>query len=447
MLALLPAGTGWGQEGAEGEGPPPQAVVVPEDPAPKAMTESLSKQFVVHGATLKVRSAVATLAEETREALIKEVGEPGESKNKIVIELRGKPGDPVPPNLFAVSPYALATGFRLQLDVHMARGIDGRELERHLVELLIYERSLRERNPVGFEDRLLLPDWLLEGFLETFRWRRKDVDRAMYVALSQRKGLFTVEQLLQDGAADGLMAGERAAFRASAGALVMALMQQEDGKEGMQGFLGEVATFEGQQLALLMKHFPGMNLGQKSLEKWWALQLARMAEAQVTEMMTVAETEKALTEILQLRFPDGQGGDIVLTPGQFRDVVALDVERRTAAVQPVADSLSLLQFRAFPGHRPIILGYLGILSDLVADRDEDMAARVAELDEARGHLTETGKRVRDLLEWYHITTAREVSGEFEDYMKTKEALERDPTPRTGPISEYLDSIQKIYERE
>ncbi len=442
LIMLLPtmAGLALGQE-----------EVAPVDPdggnVAKPMTESRSRQFVVHGANLQVRNAVATMADETRKALVDEIGGGADFKNPIVIQLRGMPGGKVPPNLFAVQGFGLKNGFRLQLDIHLARGVDREELERRILELLIFERSLRGRNPNGFEDRLLVPDWLLEGLLEKFRWKRKEGDRNLYAALFKRKALFTVERLLPEEAARGLGAGERAAFRASSGALVMALLEQNGGKEGMAGFLGEIATFEGLPMALLMKHFPEMNLGENSLEKWWALQLARMAEAPVTEMMTIAETEKALDAALVIRFDNGQGGSIELQSAQFRDVVALDPERRLAAIKPVADRLILMSFRSFPGHGPVISGYLAILGDLMADRDENLDARLAKLEESRVYLRQTGTRMRDILEWYHITTAREVSGEFEDYMKTKEALERDPTPRTGPISEYLDSIQKIYERE
>ena len=413
----------------------------------KPMTESRSRQFLIHGANLRVRNAVATLADEMRQELVDEIGGGEGFKNPIVIELHGQPGGKLPPNPMVASFQTVPGGFRLQLDIHLARGIDREGLERRILELLIFERSLRGRSPEGFEDRLLVPDWLIEGLLESFRWKRKEGDRGLYAALFKRKALFTVERLLPEEAAKDLGAGERAAFRASSGALVMALLEQPGGKEGMAKFLGEIATFEGQPMALLMKHFPDMNLGEKSLEKWWALQLARMAEAPVTEMMTIAETEEALEEVLVIQFDDGQGGSIVLQPEQFRDLVALDPERRLAAVRPVADGLSLMSFRAFPGHRPVIMGYLTILGELMQDRDENLDARLAELEESREHLRRIGIRTRDILEWYHITTAVEVSGAFDDYIQLKEKLSEGPTQRSGPISRYLDAIEKVYERD
>lgn len=442
LLALLPvlAGTAGGQEEVPAVDSAGAAVAKP-------MTESRSRQFIVHGANLQVRNAVATLADETRQALVDEIGGGEGFKNPIVIELRGQPGGKLPPNPLAVSFYTVGGGFRLQLDIHLARGIDREGLERKILELLIFERSLRNRSAEGFEDRLLVPDWLLEGWLEKFRWKRKEGDRDLYAALFKRKALFSVKRLLPAQAARDLGAGERAAFRASSGALVMALLEQPDGKEGMAGFLSEVATFEGQPMALLMKHFPDMNLGEKSLEKWWALQLARMAEVPVTELMTIADTEAALDEALVIRFENGSGGTIELRPEQFRDVVALDPERRLAAVKPVTDRLILLSFRAFPGHRPVIAGYLTILGELMQDQDEELDARLAELEESREYLRKMGIRTRDILEWYHITTATEVSGAFDDYLKLKEKLGEGATKRSGPISEYLDAINKVYERE
>jgi hypothetical protein len=80
------------------------------------------------------------------------------------------------------------------------------------------------------------------------------------------------------------------------------------------------------------------------------------------------------------------------------------------------------------------------------DRDEELEARLAELDRGRAYMVETGERTRDLLDWYRITSATEVSGEFEDYTRLMEELEKDVNPSPGPISRYLDDLQKLYER-
>ena len=57
----------------------------------------------------------------------------------------------------------------------------------------------------------------------------------------------------------------KAAFQTSSGALVMSLLEQEGGQESMRSMLSELSTFEGDEVALLRKHFPGMNLGPESL--------------------------------------------------------------------------------------------------------------------------------------------------------------------------------------
>ena len=87
------------------------------------------------------------------------------------------------------------------------------------------------------------------------------------------------------------------------------------------------------------------------------------------------------------------------------------------------------------------------LKSLLAERDENLDARLAELEESRDYLRGIGTRVRDILEWYHITTAVEVSGAFDDYLKLKKQLSEGPTERSGPIARYLDGIEKVYERD
>ncbi|MDP6207358.1 MAG: hypothetical protein QGG01_03575, partial [Roseibacillus sp.] len=261
----------------------------PKSPSPR--TESESRQFVVHGADFVTRGAIASVAESTRMALLETIGKDEEGwEHAIAIQLRDGAA-PMKTNFFHVP-----GGYRLQLDVFLARGKPA-GLEPALLELLLIEYGLRGRGDEAVES-VGVPIWLVEGMLESFRWKRGEREHALYAALFRKNELYPVKKLLEMRPLEEMDSIARAAYRASSGALVMSLLEQNGGRKSMRTMLRELSTFEGDEMALLMKHFPGMNLGPESFSKWWALQLAQMAEKPFPHVLTIEETEKELQALL-----------------------------------------------------------------------------------------------------------------------------------------------------
>ena len=58
----------------------------------------------------------------------------------------------------------------------------------------------------------------------------------------------------------------------------------------------------------------------------------------------------------------------------------------------------------------------------------------------------TGGVPIDLLDWYHLSSVKEESGEFEDYLRVKENLRRGSELRDDPLHEYMDKVEKIFEK-
>ena len=61
-------------------------------------------------------------------------------------------------------------------------------------------------------------------------------------------------------------------------------------------------------------------------------------------------------------------------------------------------------------------------------------------------LTERANRGRDYLDWFEITRARETSGAFDDYLKLKEDLKDRKRNREDGLSDYLDRMDKVFDR-
>jgi len=437
------------------EDAPPRAIQVAEPPkqdAPAAPDRVVSRslQFRVTGGDPAVRGTVALLAEETKDELLKLTGETDEWKVPITIRLHGKPGDPLPARTVVMRLVEVEGASELNIDTHLSRGIERERFKRAVTAALLYERSLKKRAAGDHERPMVVPPWLSDGLLEATAWRLNQTDRHLYEALFKRGGLFKIEDLFATGDIrfEDMDAAMRAAFRVSSGALVMALLEQPEGREGFRAFLNEVAGFEGEMPALLRKHFPELNLSETSLAKWWQLQLANKGGLNIlTDIFTIAQTETSLGEALRLNFRTPEGIIQQKELSAWPEIAALKEPERFAAVRLAQDALVRLSYRCFPSYRPLLLEYQSVLDAIAKNQTKDVAARLAKLDETRVTMVARAARARDYLDWFEITRARETSGAFDDYLRLKERLKANPRDRKDELSEYLDRMDKLFYRE
>ena len=359
--------------------PAPRAVPV-EDLQPKfdggEAVISRSEQFRISGGEAATRGTAANLAEETKDELLRLTEEKDEWKVPIRIGLRGKQGDPVPRRETVLLPPTFdENGYQLELLVNLSRGLRGEPFKRAVSEALIYACGLQDRPKVESEVPLAVPPWVVEGLCEASAWRLNQSDRKLYDALFRNGGLFKLDDLfvLSETEYTSIDAASRAAFRISSGALMMALIEQPDGKAGIRNFLAELAGFQGEMPSLLRKHFPDLNLSEKSLEKWWALQLANKGTAPLTESLSVAQTERGLEEALRLRFKDEEGLFKEIPLAEWESLAKLEEAERIEAVRLAQDDLLRLSYRSFPSYRMLLLEYQSLLTDFVKGSTKGMA--------------------------------------------------------------------------
>jgi hypothetical protein len=435
---------------------PPRAIQVAEPPAePLAAgpewVMSRSGQFRATGGDSGFRGSVVLLADEARDELLVLTGEKDEWKVPVSIRLHGKQGDPLPPRTVSMRQLLVVEGVKeLGLDIHLSRGIEHERIKRAITSILLYERALRKGPPADPDSPMMVPAWLPDGLREATSWRLNQSDRELYEALFKRGGLFKIDDLFAIGenAYDDLDSATRAAFRVSSGALVMALLEQPQGKEGFRSFLSEVADYQGEMPGLLRRHFPELNLSETSLAKWWALQLAaKGGMAPLTDVLSIARTEEALAEALRLNFRTAEGILQQKELSAWPELAALTEPERIAAVRISGDALVRLSFRCFPSYRPLIAEYQLILDAIAHDKTKDVAERLLALEETRVTMTARAARAKDFLDWFEITRARETSGAFDDYLRLKERLKSQPHNRKDELSLYLDRMDKIFHRE
>ncbi len=432
----------------------PRAIKIAEPPPPLKLNGqdsivSSSKQFRIVAGEAADRGTIAQLAEEAKAELLKLTEEKYDWKVPITITLHGKSGDPMPLRTVAMDLRVNEAGYELRIDVHLSRGIEQERFKSAVTAALVYERALRKRPAEEFATHIRVPPWLVDGLREATSWRLNQSDRRLYEVLFKTGGLFKLDDLfaIDDHGFEEMDAAMRAAFRVSSGSLVMALLQQPQGRDGFRAYLTEVAAYEGEMPSLLRKHFPGLNLSATSLAKWWALQLANIGGQNLaTDVLAIARTEAALAEALRLNFRNAEGVIQQKELAAWPELAALPAPERANAVRLAQDALVRLSYRCFPSYRSILAGYQTILGDIAKNATKDLPARLDALAQRRTTMLGKSVRGRDYLDWFEITRARETSGAFDDYMRLKDRLKANPTHRDDDLSKYLDRMDSIFSR-
>lgn len=412
---------------------------------------SESGQFGVNGGDGAQRASIAIQADDTRRRFSALLSE-GENEVSVPIEvfLHGRSGDPPRARPLAHELRYTKDTYLLRIHVDLSRGIDRERMDGAIIRGLLFQRSLRGREAGSVDTALKVPVWLVQGLLEADAWREGRGDRKLYDAVFRQGGRYTLDELFNMNEeefwrTDGV---SRAMFRAQSGAMAMALIEQPDGKAAFAKFCNEVALFEGEMPILMRTHFPELNLSEKSLAKWWALTLARLAEAPITEVMNVLETERALADALRLHFRDEEGISINVVLDEWNGPDPEEQSVRYAAVRPAQDALNRLSYRCFPSYRSLLSDYQLILMEWAREgRNEQMVMDLVELNELRARMLERATRGRDYLDFMEISSATELSGSFADYMRLKQELkERPRVEKNDSISRYLDTLEAVYGR-
>lgn len=478
LLALLLPPGARGQEKKEGESAPsaPDASLVDDasdrpilqgasnvsavPPAPRLPAEteeqsakrqpftsvSASRQFHVTGQDSLLAGAIATRADAIRAALVKILKQPDEWKNNIVIRLIGEPGSPVPAHPIRMQTVIVGSTLSYNIFIHLGRGINQDRLRHAIVSTLLYEMMLRTVDPEGLPDEVTLPPWLIAGLEQAVLWHANEADRAMYSTLFQQSGIMTPEEILNCREPEKeLDATSYAAYQTSCGALVLCLLNQENGPEGMKQLLDQAILGNDDPKNLIRRHFPQLNLTPSSLHKWWTLQLSRMATPPLTETLTITETERHLREALTLVKYDPDTRITVTFPlDDLEQVHSLpDLNRQ---LSNVSGSLLNLSRRSFPAYRPVIVEYAKLVALMQTGKihSREAAPKISQLRELRELSMKTARRVRDYMDWYEINTRSGTGKTFASYAAAIKLLrEQNQSPDT-PISRYLDDIEKLY---
>jgi len=390
---------------------------------------SPSHQFIIYGADVVSRGGVSDLAEQTKTNLLALLRQRDGWKIPIVIDLQLRQA-----NLPEIPPAELQfsqTGFgpKLQLNLTIAQNLDASLMERELLRTILLEMVYRNQPDIAPGTALIQPpDWLLEGVLAGSPGRDR---RLLVEALSAVDKALSLEEFL--GKRPELLdSAARLLYRAYSFALVQLLIDGPDGRARLSRYIGNLSNASNDPLNDLKVQFPVL---ANDLEKNWRFALARLRGAENYQLLTFAESQRRLDELLRVQV----SGTSKLTDfGSFVQQKPSVTEK--AALKQSSQALLLFIGQANPVLRPVVREYQQIAMLLARGKRRGVAKRLARLQATREKLAARMNDIDDYMNWFEATQMESGSGNFTDYLKAADQSLRSAPRRRDPLSVYLDSL-------
>lgn len=362
--------------------------------------------------------------------------------------------------------------FSITLHVKLHDRFEEEEYVNELLRVLLLDQILQPhtKDPGTIADReITVPAWLTHGFSQSIAHKRIGSPSSYYAGFLKSEQMLGTDQIFSVENPDDLNPVSLAIFRASSSALVETLLDQPGGHLTLRKVLADLAIQDSPNMdALLLQHFPGFRELENGVEKWWALQLATLAQQQSFEFLNPEETEARLNRALTVIFEE-KSPNAVENPNQKKSLLErLNLKgNRNQEDSPAPFNGNLNQFESFldrkdlregllrnhnelqtllaygfPLYRTVLARYLDILERIADRKTNGVPEELMELEALRTKIRETMIRTRDYLNYYEATAAPEKSEAFENYMRLRRELENAPPPhRNDPVSNYLDDLE------
>jgi len=394
---------------------------------------SPSRQFMIYGAEAKLRGAVSDLAEQTKANLLGLLREHDDWKTPVVVNLQRQQANvpEIPPADLRFSQTGF--GIKLQLDLTISKNVDVSLVERELLRAILLEMIYRKQPHITAGAVLVEPpDWLIDGALALAPGRDRG---ALVEAVANTEKAPSLEKFL--GQHPRLLDSTgRTLYRAYAFALVQMLLDGKNGGTELAKYIDHLSDSSNDPLADLKAQFP---LLADDAEGMWQLALNRLRSLQTFRLLTFAESERRLDELLCVKISE---------PKKPVKVVRLDELAQhklsgseNMALDQVKRDLLFFVPQANPVLRPIAREYQAITALLARGKRRGMAKRLSLLDATHQQLASRMSEIDDYMNWFEATQMRSGSGNFTAYLKAVDQSQLPAPRRHDPLSVYMDALE------
>ena len=398
---------------------------------------SPSRQFVIYGADAALRGAVSDLAERTKADFLALLRQRDNWAVPIVVDLQ--PQQANLPELPSANLRFTQTGFglKLQLDLTISQNLDVSLIERELLRGILLEMMYRQQSHIAAGSVFVEPPhWLLDGVLALGPGRdRGDLMQALAAAdkpLPLEKFLRQRPELLDSAG--------RALYRAYSFALVQMLSDGRDGPARLAKYIGDLSDASDEPLGNLRAHFPFL-VGDA--ERSWQSTLDRLRNFQISQLLTFAESERRLDELLRVKISQTNNPTKIAALDEFAQRKISPGEKM--ALSQLSRDLLVFVAQANPVLRPIVREYQQITALLARGKRRAIAKRLSRLDVTHKQLAARMSDIDDYMNWFEATQMNKGSGYFSDYLKAVNQSHLAPPNRRDPLSVYVDALEDQFE--
>ena len=402
-------------------------------------SDSASKQFSIFCEDAPLRGRVASFAEEVKHDVLQLLGERDAWQAPVVIVLqRAAAGAPAAQVRLLES----LPGFKVQIDVGIGDDPAAVNLQKQIVRAVLLEYAYRETGVQGGTEFREAPWWVIEGCIQLPRQRASGPNSDLFKRLLETNKLPPLANFLVQKP-DELGGTVRSLDRELAGCLVQLLTSQPGGRPSLARLVRAWPQSNGDPLALLKKEFPTLAADEATLQKWWTLQVARLAAADRSRGLSLEDTAKQLTALLTLEIPTGKdGGKKTFAPGDFAQYLKLPASRAVLADHHTR--ILALSARAHVLLHPALVDAEQALALLARGKTAGVAGRLARLEEGRASALRRADKIADYLNWFEATQSTVSSHAFDEYLRTAREISEQDRLYRDPIARYLDAMEHEY---
>ena len=455
----------------------------------KGVSRSATRQFIVHGDDSVARGVMCVYCERTKSDLLSLLKLRDRWRYPVVIQMRGDLRDANTGLSIRPSIYKLPDDkFRFQIDINLGDKFKAELLKEEIVKMLVAELIIKsERRTVVSNETGVIPEWIRIGLVEVLNYEGRKLNDGLLSKFLRKGKVLSLKEILVSETKE-MDSISQEIYRTSCGALVYALLSQDGGSARLQSYLLEFNPGEEKSLDKVKRVFPNSGATNESLEEWWGVECARMAEPKATDILNPIETEKELVECLKIKIvfsktkqssdsqkkkigdsiksifkkPTSQNADLskgsdekkleydflIYDLNEYknfvdRDDISTSLER---SLKMNETKLLKLSYRAFPLFRPIIQEYQKILVNISGGKIKGLDKRLEDLKYIRNSMIKSTDHASDYLNWFEATQIKNRSDKFEDYQKTYNELNLPLPARKDNLSEYLDEFDKEFKK-
>jgi hypothetical protein len=408
--------------------------------APLPRSVSTSRQFIVFGADVPLRGAVADLAERTKANLLAVLQKRDDWKTPIVIHLQF-PQANVPETPLAELHFSqTGAGLKLQLDLVIGADVNAPSIQRELLRALLLELIYRNHPDVASGTFYAqAPDWLLEGILGKGSSAEKETLMDSIASSADPDKVMPLPDFLRQNP-EQLDSPARLLYRAHATALLQLLLNEPSGPSRLAAYIDHLSQTSNDPLADLTSRFPSLALATDDVAIWKSV-IARSSSAY--RVLTFTETNRRLDELLRAPIAGSTGGAKAVGLENFLKTKVTAVQ--ATSLRHLSQDLLLLSTLAHPVMRPVVVEYQQIALRLASGKRTAVERRLARLKSTQKDIVARMNEIDDYMNWFEATQAKTSSGAFTDYLKAAGQADAPEKRRRDALSVYLDAVEAQFQ--